>query len=208
MKHFWVIFKLMLLLVFALRLLKSNRKAAKYEHDPSQGFFNLFQEKVFLEKIEIELESATVESQIKEIFRKNIRPKEEEWKQNGGLYDGFFASLSIEERLIYVAIIFDKNFQKGSIFHFLWHKTEWIIAFGQTLKYIHAEGFYAYYQQIILDTTGFDLEIISSKNTDFFSIDLHPDGSKEFNSVKRFDKEFDRNVFYQLIISLALKKHP
>ena len=71
MKHFWVIFKLMLLLVFALRLLKSNRKAAKYEHDPSQGFFNLFQEKVFLEKIEIELESATVESQIKEIFRKN-----------------------------------------------------------------------------------------------------------------------------------------
>ena len=116
--------------------------------------------------------------------------------------------MSIEERLIYVAIIFDKNFQKGSIFHFLWHKTEWIIAFGQTLKYIHAEGFYAYYQQIILDTTGFDLEIISSKNTDLFSIDLHPDGSKEFNSVKRFDKEFDRNVFYQLIISLALKKHP
>ena len=208
MKHFWVIFKLMLLLVFALRLLKSNRKVARYEHDPSGGFFNLFQENVLSEKIEIELESTTAESQIKEIFRKNIRPKEEEWKQNGGLYDGFFASLSIEERLIDIAIIFDKSFQKGSIFHFLWNKTEWIIAFGQTLKYIHAEEFYAYYQQVILDTTDCDLETISSENTDFLSLDLHPDGSQEFDSVKRFDKEFDRNVFYQLIISLALKKQP
>ena len=68
MKHFWVIFKLMLLLVFALRLLKSNRKVVKYEHDQSRGFFNLFQEKRFSEKIEIELESATPELQLKEIF--------------------------------------------------------------------------------------------------------------------------------------------
>ena len=196
----------MLLLVFALRLLKSNRKVVKYEHDQSRGFFNLFQEKRFSEKIEIELESATPELQLKEIFRKNIRIKEEEWKQKGGLYDDFFASLCLEERLIYIAIIFDKNFQKGSIFHFLWHKTEWIIAFGQALKYSQAEIFYAHYQRVMLETTGFDLETISAENTDFCSLDLHPDGSQVFGSVKRFDKEFDRNVFYQLIISLVLKK--
>ncbi len=206
MKHFWVIFKLMLLLVFALRLLKSNRKIAKYEHDPSRGFFNLFQEKIFSEKIKIELESATADLQLKEIFRNIIRPKEEIWKQKGGLYDDFFASLSLEERLIYIAIVFDKNFQKGSIFHFLWHKTEWMIGFGQALKYTQIDLFYAYYQQVMLETTDFDLETISSEDTDFFSLDLYPDGSQVFDSVKRFDKEFDRNIFYQLIISLVLKK--
>ncbi len=195
----------MLLLVFALRLLKSNRKTAKYEHDPSRGFFNLFQEKAFSEKINIQLESATPELQLKEIFRKNIRPKEELWQKNGNHYDDFFATLSIEEKLIYVTIIFDKSLQKGSVFYFLWHKTEWIIAFGQALKYIQTKSFYAHYQQVILETTGFDLEIISSENTDFFSLDLHPDGSQVFDSVKRFDKEFDRNVFLSKIISFTLK---
>ena len=125
----------MLLIVFALRLLKSNRKPAKYEHDPSRGFFNLFQEKNFSEKIKISLESQTPELQLKEVFRKVIRPKEESWQQNGNLYDVFFATLSTEERLVYVATVFDKNFQKGSVFNFLWHKTEWIIAFGQVLKH-------------------------------------------------------------------------
>jgi hypothetical protein len=196
----------MLLLVFALRLLKYNRKTAKYEHDPNRGFFNLFQEKAFSEKIKIELENATPDLQLKEIFRKNIRPKEETWKQNGSLYDNFFASLSLEERLIYIAIVFDKNYQKGNVFHFLWHKTEWIIAFGQVLKHLQSETFYAYYQQVILETTGFDVTTISSKNTDFFQLDLHPDGSQEFDSVRRFDKEFDQNIFYQLIISLVVKK--
>ena len=115
MKHFWVIFKLMLLLVFALRLLKSNRKVAKFEHDPKRGFFNLFQEKVFSEKIVFTFESTTPELQLKEIFRKIIRPKEENWKQNGGQFDVFFATLTLEERIIYIASIFNKSLQKGNI---------------------------------------------------------------------------------------------
>ena len=194
----------MLLLVFALRLLKSNRKVAKYEHDPNRGFFNLFQEKAFSEKIKIELESATPKLQLKEVFRKNIRPKEETWKQKDGLYDDFFATLSIEERLVYVAIVFDKNYQKGSVFNFLWHKTEWIIVFGQALKYLQLEMFYTHYQQLMLETAGFDLEKISPENTDFFDLDIHPDGSQEFESVKRFDKEFDRNIFYQKVILVSI----
>lgn len=113
MKHFWVIFKFLLLIVFALRLLKSNRKAAKFEHDPKRGFFNLFQEEVISEKIDFRFESTTPELQIKETFRKNIRPKEETWKQNGGLYDYFFATLSLDKRLIFVAYILEKILQKG-----------------------------------------------------------------------------------------------
>ena len=74
------------------------------------------------------------------------------------------------------------------------------------LKYLHENTQYACYQQVIIETTGFDLETTSAENTDFFPLDLHPDGSQVFASVKRFDKEFDRNVFYQLIISLVLKK--
>ena len=199
MKHFWVVFKLMLLLVFALRLLKSNRKVAKYEHEPSRGFFNLFQEKIFSEKIKIDLESTIPALQLKEIFRKIIRPKEEIWQQKEGLYDDFFASLSIEERIIYISIIFEKSFQKGSVFNFLWHKTEWSIAFGQALKTVQYDSLYAHYQAVMLDTTGFELEKITPNSTDFLSLDLHPDGSQIFDSVKRFDKEFDRNTFYQKI---------
>ena len=206
MKHFWVIFKLMLLLVFALRLLKSNRKVAKYEHDPSRGFFNLFQEKIFSKKINIQLESIDSDLQIKEIFRKNIRPKEELWQKNGGDYDDFFATLNIEERLIYVAIIFDKNCQKGSVFHFLWHKTEWVIAFGQALKHLQENSLYAHYQQVILETTGFGLENLPPDFTDFYQLDLHPDGGQKHDSVKVFDKEFEPNVFFQKIISFTLKK--
>lgn len=200
MKHFWVIFKLLLLIVFALRLLKSNRKIAKFEHDPKRGFFNLFQEKVTSEKIAFAFESTTPELQLKEIFRKNIRPKEENWKQNGGQFDDFFATLSIEERIIYITSILNKSFQKGSIFNFLWYKTEWIIAFGQILKHLQEESLYTRYQQVILETCHFDLESLLPEHTDFFVLELHPDGSKEFDSVKLFDKEFDRNIFFEKII--------
>ena len=196
MKHFWVIFKLLLLIVFALRLLKSNRKVAKFEHDPKRGFFNLFQEKVISEKIVFTLESTTHELQLKELFRKIIRPKEELLKQNGGQLDDFFATLTLEERIIYVVYLSNKSLQKGSIFNFLWYKTEWIIAFGQILKHVKEESLYAHYQQVILETCHFDLESISPEHKNFFDLELHPDGSKEFDSVRLFDKEFDRNVFY------------
>ena len=205
MKHFWVIFKLLLLIVFALRLLKSNRKVAKFEHDQKRGFFNLFQERAFSEKIVFTLESTTHELQLKELFRKIIRPKEELWKQNGGQLDDFFTTLTLEERIIYVVYLASKSFKKGSIFNFLWYKTEWIIAFGQILKHLQEEILYTHYQQVILETCHFDLESISPEHKDFFNLELHPNGSKEFDSVRLFDKEFDRNVFYQLIISLALK---
>lgn len=211
MKHFWVIFKLLLLIVFALRLLKSNRKIAKFEHDPKRGFFNLFQEKIVSEKIVFTFESTTPELQLKEIFRKKIRPKEETWKQNGGLYDDFFATLSLEERLIYITSILNKSFQKGSIFNFLWYKTEWIIAFGQLLIQLQENLLYAHYQQVIHETTDFDLEYISAQHTDFFDLDLHPDGSQEFESVKQFDKIFDKNIFLQKIISATTQNqqnHP
>jgi len=205
LKHFWVIFKLLLLIVFALRLLKSNRKVAKFEHDQKRGFFNLFQERAFSEKIVFTLESTTHELQLKELFRKIIRPKEELWKQNGGQLDDFFTTLTLEERIIYVVYLASKSFKKGSIFNFLWYKTEWIIAFGQILKHLQEEILYTHYQQVILETCHFDLESISPEHKDFFNLELHPNGSKEFDSVRLFDKEFDRNVFYQLIISLALK---
>ncbi len=204
MKHFWVIFKLLLLIVFALRLLKSNRKVAKFEHDPKRGFFNLFQEKVISEKIVFTFESTTPELQLKELFRKNIRPKEENWKQNGGQFDDFFTTLTLEERIIYVVYLSNKSFQKGSIFNFLWYKTEWIITFGQILKYLQEESFYTHYQQVLLETCHFDLESISSEYIDFFNLELHPDGSKEFDSVKLFDKEFDRNVFYLKATSFSI----
>jgi hypothetical protein len=205
LKHFWVIFKLLLLIVFALRLLKSNRKVAKFEHDPKRGFFNLFQEKVIFEKIVFTFENTNPELQLKEIFRKNIRPKEESWKQSGGQFDDFFATLTLEERIIYVVYLSNKSFQKGSIFNFLWYKTEWIIAFGQILKHLHEDLLYTHYQHVILETCHFDLESISPEHQDFFNLELHPDGSKEFDSVRLFDKEFNRNVFCQLIISLVSK---
>lgn len=194
----------MLLIVFALRLIKSNRKVIKYEHDSQRGFFNLFQEKVFSEKIVFTFESETPELRLKEVFRKIIRPKEESWKQNSGLHDDFFATLSIEERLIFIAYISNKSFEKGSVFNFLWHKTEWAIAFGQALKYLQLERNYAQYQQVILETINIDLETITTNQTNFFDLNLHPDGSQNFASIKVFDKEFDRNIFYQLIISFTL----
>ena len=201
MKHFWVIFKLLLLIVFALRLLKSNRKVTKFEHDPKSGFFNLFQEKVISEKIVFVFESTTPELQLKALFRKNIRPKEESWQQNGGQFDDFFATLTLEERILYVVYLSNKSFQKGSIFNFLWYKNEWIIAFGQILKYLQEESLYTHYQQVILETCHFDLESLSPEYHFFFNLELHPDGSQEFESVKQFDQLFDRNICLQKVIS-------
>lgn len=206
MKHIWVIFKLILLIVFALRLLKSNRKVAKFEHDPKRGFFNLFQEKVFSEKIVLTFESTTPELQLKELFRKIIRPKEDLWKQNGKLFDDFFATLSLEERMIYVAYLSNKSFQKGSIFNFLWYKTEWIITFGQLLKYLQEESIYTHYQQVILDTCHFDLETLSPEHKDFFDLELHPDGGQEYESVNQFNDVFDRNILLEKIILATSKQ--
>ncbi|MDZ7935529.1 MAG: hypothetical protein U5M51_11360 [Emticicia sp.] len=179
---------------------------AKYKHDPKRGFFNLFQEEVVSEKIDFTFESTTPELQLKEIFRKIIRPKEETWQQNGGLCDDFFATLSIQERLIYIAYISNKSFQKGSVFNFLWYKTEWIIAFGQILQYLQESSLYTHYQQVIHETTGFDLENIAAQHTNFFDLDLHPDGSQEFVSVKQFDQIFDRNIFLEKIILATIKQ--
>lgn len=178
----------------------------KFGHDRKRGFFNLFQEKVFSEKIFFSFESTTTpELRLKELFRKIIRPKEELWKQNGGQLDVFFATLTLEERIIYVVYLSNKSFQKGSIFNFLWYKTEWTIAFGQILKHMKEKSLYAHYHQVILETCHFDLESISPEHKDFFDLELHPDGSKEFDSVKLFDEAFERNVFYQRIISFTLK---
>lgn len=174
---------------------------AIFEHDPKRGFFNLFQGKIVSEKIAFTFESTTPELQLKEIFRKNIRPKEETWKENGGLYDDFFATLSMEERHIYIASILNKSLQKGNVFNFLWYKTEWMIAFGQMLKHLKENSIYAHYQQVICESTGFDLESLAPNHTDFFDLDLHPDGSQEFESVKQFDLIFDRSIFLQKIIS-------
>jgi hypothetical protein len=66
------------------------------------------------------------------------------------------------------------------------------------------ESLYAHYHQVILETCHFDLESISPEHNDFFDLELHPDGSKEFDSVKLFYKEFDRNVFYQKSISFSI----
>ncbi len=204
MKHFWVIFKLLLLIVLALRLLKSNRKVAKFEHDPKRGFFNLFQEKITSEKIAFTFEGTTPELQLKELFRKNICPKEELWKQKGRQFDDFFATLTLEERIIYVVYLSNKSFQKGSIFNFLWYKTEWIIAFGQILKHLQEEFLYAHYQQVILETCHFDLESLSPEHTDFFDLDLHPDGSHVHESVKQFNKIFKAEEFYKLILEKVI----
>lgn len=201
MKHFWVIFKLLLLIVFALRLLKSNRKVVKFEHDPKRGFFNLFQEKVFSKNIVFTFESTTPELQLKEFFRKQIRPKEETWKQDGKLFDDFFATLSLEERMIYIAYLSNKALQKGSIFNFLWYKTEWIIAFGQTLKYLQEESLHTLYQQVILETCHFNLETLSAEHKEFFNLELHPDGGKEYESVKHFNQIFDQNIWLKKVIS-------
>lgn len=203
MKHILVIFKLILLIVFALRLLKSNHKEKqpKFQHDPKRGLFNLFQQPIFSKKIDFHSDELSTEQQLKDIFRKQIRPKEEAWKQDGKLFDDFFATLTLEERIVYVVYLSNKSFQKGSIFNFLWYKTEWIIAFGQILKHLKEETLYTHYQQVILETCHFDLESISPKHKDFFDLELHPDGSKEFESVKRFDQAFDRNMFLQKIIS-------
>lgn len=208
MKHIWVIFKLILLIVFALRLLKSNRKEKqpKFQHDPKRGLFNLFHQPIFSKKIIFHSEELSNEQQLKEIFRKQIRPKEEAWKQDGKLFDDFFATLSLEERMVYIAYLSNKSFQKGSIFNFLWYKPEWIIAFGQILKYLEEKTLYTHYQQVILDTCHFNLDNLASNHTDFFDFDLHPDGSQEFESVKVFNDIFDQNILLEKIISATSKQ--
>ena len=202
MKHIWVIFKLILLIVFALRLLKSNRKEKqpRFQHDPKRGLFNLFHQQIFSKKIIFHSEELNNEQQLKEIFRKQIRPKEEEWKQDGKLFDDFFVTLSVEERMVYVAYLSNKSFQKGSIFNFLWYKTEWIIAFGQMLKHLKADNLYFLYEAVVIESCHFDIESISQENHDFFQFELHPDGSQEHESVKQFDKVFRPEEFYGLVL--------
>ncbi|GGD53844.1 hypothetical protein GCM10011514_17530 [Emticicia aquatilis] len=192
------------MIVFALRLLKSNRKVVKFEHDPKRGFFNLFQEKITSEKIAFAFEGTTPELQLKELFRKNIRPKEESWKLKGGQFDDFFATLTLEERIVYVVYLSNKSFQKGSIFNFLWYKTEWIIAFGQILKHLQEESLYIHYQQVILETCHFDLDSLLTEQTDFFNLELHPDGSHVHESVKQFDKIFKAEELYKLILEKVI----
>ncbi len=184
MKSIWVIFRLMLLLVVAIRLLKSNKKDKKFAHERNREQINLLQSPYFSQKINTDNTDNIL--QIKQLFRLYVRPI---LQQNPDIF-----KLSIENRLILLVYIFAKQYEKGNLFYFLWYKNEWITAFGQALHLLNLEEYLCLYQQIIKETCHFELnnDVLSSNENFAFST-IFPDGSKEYATITHWERVFSLN---------------
>ncbi len=196
MKSIWVIFRLMLLLVVAIRLLQSNKKDRKFARNNHTGQINLLKAPYISQKIPI-TKNINERLQIKELFRSYVRPMLQK--------DGDIFKLSIENRLILLVYVFIKQYEKGSLFHFLWYKNEWIIAFGQALHLLNLEKDYTDYKIIVEESCHFDIS--KEISSPLFSSDLYlfPDGNQEYDNIIAWEHEFSVDLLIQKTLTFVSK---
>lgn len=191
-----LIFKLLLLLAFSLRLLKSNKSSVS----PTSITYYQLSELISIKKIEIKpdfYEESGI-SMNKPLYRRVVR--------NSKVIDvESFNSTKAAEQLIVIAYKFEKYYSKGGLYRFLWHGNEWIIAFGQSLEVINHQASETFKKLISeigdLKKSNFDYELI-----DWEKVYPFPDANQQYKYLKQFESEFDLFDYLKLVIETTTFK--
>lgn len=187
-----LIFKLLLLLAFALRLLKMNKKTVDLS---SKKYFIVEfatdRSKADLTDGEI---NGSANDAIKSAYRRYIRKNE-----NRLININEFQLLNTHNQLICVAYQFAKFYEKGGFYRFLWHGNEWLIAFGQSLEVIgHKQS--SHYKKLVSEIAGFDVSDFDYELIDWNSVYPFPDANQTYQNFDKFEKDFDVEIYLSAIL--------
>lgn len=188
-----LIFKLLLLLAVSLRLIKSEKRVSRKK---SENYYLLNSQQSTIQPITLTLNKPIdSEDLIKYCYRKQIR-------ENGRTQA--FEMLSLAEQLIYLAYQFNKFYRKGGLFRFLWHGNSWMIAFGQSLKYVD-ETWDKVYKKLIQEIAFEENAEFAYESVNWSIICPFPEGQKEYNALLEFENRFDLEKYLNAIVKLSIK---
>jgi hypothetical protein len=187
-----LIFKLLLLLTFALRLLKINKK------NPVRSGKNYFviesEVKLKSPKLLLDTKSASADEAIKVHYRKQAR-------QTGANETDVrtFQSFDINAQLIYVAYKFSKFYHRGGLYRFLWHGNDWLIAFGQSLEIVNHHKSRDF-KKLVAEIAQLNDFRFNYKLIDWESVYPFPDVSQHYESFQKFDDNFELEDYLNEIL--------
>lgn len=190
-----LIFKLLLLLAFALRLLKINKKTVNLSN---KKYFVINPSVVTKQTVIISVKKEEPANEIiKTIYRKEVRTND---KKILSIED--FQLLSAANQLVCVAYQFAKFYEKGGFYRFLWHGNDWLIAFGQSLEIIgHQKS--GNYKKLISEIAGFDDTDFDYELIDWESVYPFPEGSSDYKNLTVFEETFDLDNYLREVLRVV-----
>lgn len=190
-----LIFKLLLLLAFALRLLKINKKTVNLSNKKYFviNVFDVTKQAVIASVTEVESSKEI----IKNIYRKQVRTSD---KKILSIED--FQLLSAANQLICVAYQFAKFYEKGGCYRFLWHGNDWLIAFGQSLEMIDHSKSHDF-KKLVSEIAGFDNSDFDYKLIDWESVYPFPEGSSDYKNLTVFEETFDLDSYLREVLRVV-----
>lgn len=194
-----LVFKLLLLLAVALRLVKSQKR----EKPAKVLRYFVIAEKQRLVKLPPQKSVKIVKSAelIKFYYRNQVR------NNRGRVFSiQEFGNLTQAEQLICTAYQVHKFYAKGGLFRFLWYGNDWIIAFGQSLRYVNST-WAEIYKQLVGEIASKKTESFQYENTNWETIYPFPDGQKNYAALVAFEHQFNLTHYLDAVVAITIDSH-
>ena len=175
-----LVFKLILLLVLAWRLIISNKKTIK----PSEkAYMNLLE----LPAVQLSKPSTKVEPKeaLKRFYRDIVREKPE----TSQLYFLCFLTEKLQ-----------KHYLKRGIFRFIWYDQYLVVAFFQSLQLLKLKNEEILFEKILTNISPESFrKVLSNEMPD---VDAFLNANQEYDNLYlEFDNEFDMNKYCQALVN-------
>ncbi len=191
-----LVFKLLLLLAVALRLVKSQKR----EKPAKARRYFLLSNKATIVKLPVQKSEKvmTAADLIKFSYRNQVRNN-----LNKTFSVQEFSNLSQADQLICTAYQMQKYYTKGGLFRFLWHGNDWIIAFGQSLWCVNPT-WAIIYKQLVGEITSKTAESFEYENTNWEAIYPFPDDQMNYQALAAFEEQFNLTGYLDAVVALTM----
>ena len=175
-----LVFKLILLLVLAWRLIISNKKTIK----PSEkGYINL------LELPAVQLSKPSNEIEAKEALKRFYRDLVREKPEISQLYF-----------LCFLAEKLQKHYAKRGIFRLFWYEQHLVVAFYQSLQLLKLKKEEVVFEKILTNINPLSFKKVSENEMPESNVFL--DTNQEFDQMYvEFDKMFDLDKYCEALVN-------
>jgi hypothetical protein len=175
-----LVFKLILLLVLAWRLIISNKKTIKKS---KKGYINL------LELPAVQLSKPGYKIEPKEALKRFYRDIVREKPETSQLYF-----------LCFLAEKLQKHYLKRGIFRFFWYDQYLVVAFFQSLQLLKLKNEEILFEKILTNINPESFRKVL--NNEMPDVDAFLNANQEFDNLYlEFDKEFDMNKYCQALVN-------
>ncbi|OYU65271.1 MAG: hypothetical protein CFE22_14620 [Cytophagaceae bacterium BCCC1] len=175
-----LVFKLILLLVLAWRLIISNKKTIKKS---KKGYINL------LELPAVQLSKPSKEFEPKEAVKRFYRDEVREKPENSQLYF-----------LCFLAEKLQKHYAKRGIFRLFWYDQYLVVPFFQSLQLLQLKNEEILFEKILTNINPESFRKVL--NHEMPDLDTFLNTNQEFDNLYlEFDKTFDTNKFCKALVN-------